>query len=155
MKSSAISLDVLYAHRDDSPAATDAFYAAIRSYALCRLERDEDAAQDVLVSVFTSLEGFDERMPFKHWLDALITNHQNARIRELIEERETLVELTDQTVPAYAPSDDFLDISFITDPTTKRIAELILQGYSQTEVAAELGMTQQAISARLSRLRKK
>lgn len=152
--SNAANLNRLYANRGDSIFASDAFFACVRRTALAAGERDEDFAQDVLIAVLEGIHGFTGRAPFSHWLRALIYRLKADRLRGKITERDTLVELTDQHVPAYSSSDTLMDLSFMKDDSTKRIAELLLQGYSQGEVATEMGITQQAISARLTRLKK-
>lgn len=43
----------------------------------------------------------------------------------------------------------------IVDPTDRRILDLLLEQYSQAEVARELGCSPQAVSKRLSRIRRK
>ena len=148
-------LDTMYSARNDSPAASDAFYTAVRKAAFNALERDEDAAQDVTLDVLTGLPGFNDApgSPFSHWFATVVRNHKADRLRQKISDRDTLVELDDQTVPASSPSEAFLDISFIKDEITHRIAGMVLQGYSQAEIGADLGMTRQAVGDRLSRLR--
>jgi len=155
LDSNSADLDRLYANRNDSISASEAFFACVRRTALAAGEWDQDFAQDIVLAVLKGLPRISGRVPFSHWLSSVIKRRGDTRLSRKIRDRETLVDLTDQQVPAHAPSDILMDLSFLKDNLTRRIAELLLQGYSQGEVATDLGITQQAISARLTRLRNK
>lgn len=153
---SDILLDSLYFTRNDSDEASDEFYSGIRKAAFNALERDEDAAQDVTLAVLLGLPGFSDNpgSPFSHWFNTIVRNHKADRIGMKMDQRNTFVEFDDAHVPAYSPSDSFMDVTFIKDSTTRRVCELILQGYTQGEAGKQMGLSNKAVSMRLSRLRK-
>ena len=135
--------------------APDEFWREVRRTALARSEGDEDFAQDIAVAVFEGLAGFDGRSPFSHWLRSLISRMNNDRLRGKISTRNTVVEFSDQTVPAYSPPLEFIDLGFIRDAKTRKAANLILAGHTMEEAGQQLGLTAEAVRKRLARLRNK
>jgi DNA-directed RNA polymerase specialized sigma24 family protein len=166
-------LNQLYSTYVENPTSynLDDLLTAIRKVAMS-VFHDDDQAQDFLVEVWPLLPELKIRDNFNGWLRTRLywrdlNNHTaNQSCRE--EQPPVMFDddgeqMTDEEVLALLdyqhklrqPKAIEVDLSTIDDPIVRYIAERLLQGYTQTEIAAEMGINRQTLYQRLYRYRSK
>jgi RNA polymerase sigma-70 factor (ECF subfamily) len=121
-------------------------------------ERDvEEAAQDVFVQAWRSLDAFREESSFFTWLYRIAVNEALMRLRR---NRPATAELVEADEPGVSPADessmrDVLLASIAELPFEERAALLLrdLHGLSNQEVADTLGVSLGAAKSRVHRAR--
>lgn len=164
-------LDSLHAgYVADPIAGLEPLLIAVRRKALAIL-RNDDAAQDFVIGVWQALPKLSINRSFVSWLQVRLRWHQSNVRRSAKSSREeqppelfgddgeslSHEEVLDllaykhaQSQPKPEPSPD---LDSIDDPMIRRVAELLLLGYSQTECADKLNLKPPALRQRLRRYR--
>lgn len=159
--------------RDGDPAAIDRIAACyldrLRGVGRCACgdaHSAEDAVQDALVSALTHLGDFRGEGTVEAWLSSMVVNACRARHRGRKNDPAWHAEL-DETTPEHALGSDecaaraqlleqvvrALDALPVADRWLFLMAEH--EERSAPELAAELGITPEAVRARLTRIRRK
>lgn len=135
---------------DDNKAA---LWEAIYSYFL-RRDDDHDLAIEATIKAMAALERHNPEKQFTSWLFRI---HANLATDNLRKNREVPTEddELEQIHLANASHSIKLDISPVTDPQTRMLAEDILAGYSLPDAAERCGLTPNAAQKRLKALGKK
>ena len=171
-RSAALNL-LFAAHKADPIGGLEPLLVAVRIRAVNVLQ-DEDQAQDFLIDLLPALEELPEGGNFSGWINirlrwtALHAHRDDARNNKEIpasyvdlgfdeeespmgnEDKLDLLAFKDAT-----RHDLPIDLTQITDPTLRKLAELLLQGYTQEEAAQQMGVSVGSIKQRLFRNRRK
>jgi DNA-directed RNA polymerase specialized sigma24 family protein len=134
-------IDSLYAAGD----RRDALFGAIRQLAMRRLN-DDDAAQDVVIEVLTSIDSFTPFRPFAAWVNTIISRRGFGIIREAIEATKAGTPGVEVPLKSTRFSPDY---GAIDNPFVRQVAELIGQGYQQPEIATKLEVPLGTLKRRL------
>jgi RNA polymerase sigma factor (sigma-70 family) len=167
-------LNLLFdAYKADAVAGLEPLLTAIRIRAVNVLQ-DEDLAQEFLIDLRPALFELPEGGNFAAWINirlrwtALHAHRDDARNNK--EVPASYVELGFGAEDSPMNNEDKLDLlafkdatrrdlpvdlTQITDPTLRKLAESLLQGYTQEEAAQQLGVSLGSIKQRLFRNRKK
>lgn len=143
--------DRFWNHPSSNPP-TDVLLAAVRDFTLKVSKRDEDIAQDVVLTVFERLDSFRlaDETAFTRWVRAIVK-----RVR--LEAYRTSSDHTDEYVEAAIepPSEEsYADISKLPRDFN-RIAGLLISGYSLDEIATSFKITTPALRKEMQRYREK
>jgi len=136
-----------------------------RSYSILRSAPDaEEAAQDVFLAVFRGLPRYRFERPFSHWLSIVTLNACRMILRRRASEQRKREALEHQPEPAPAASeprdslarDHVLALLDQLEPGT-RVALLMrfVEGYTYTEIAEQLELSESAAKMRVSRRAKR
>jgi RNA polymerase sigma-70 factor (ECF subfamily) len=131
-----------------------------RSYSILRSAPDaEEATQDAFLAVFRSLPRFRFERPFSHWLSTVTLNACRMILRRRASEQRKREALEHQPELPHAaePPDSLARDRVLTlldklDPGT-RVALLMrfVEGYTYTEIAEQLELSESAVKMRVSR----
>lgn len=140
----------------------------IRNYLLKGLANPEwadDIAQEVLLSVHKSLSSYSPDRPFRPWLMAIINFRRTDFLRSHYKSRDDRKTTLDDmdflrnhvTNPAHAGEYKDIEAALESLPDNqKKIFEMIkIKGYSTSEVANEMGMSESAVKVSAHRTMKK
>jgi RNA polymerase sigma-70 factor, ECF subfamily len=141
---------------------------------LYRYERDshklEDLAQETFVKAWRSLEGYDGRAPFEHWLSRIAVRVALDHLRQLRRRPQTigLPELGEETLewlrrddgpnePASRQAAELLELAMRELSPAQRIVITMqeLEGYSVKEICERTGSSSVAVRVRAMRARAK
>lgn len=168
----AANLDQLYNSYRLGTCNLDDLLRAIRRKAVSIL-RDDDAAQDFIVNLWQILPDLEIESSFSAYLhvklrwasvDAVRRSQVRGREQQVPdfhdEEGNALSDTESLDVLPYRHlvsegADIETDTSLIEDPVIRQIADLLMQGFSQSEIATRLGMSTAAVKMRLLRHRAK
>ena len=135
-------------------------YKVCNSYCRNRDDR-EDLAQEIIVQLWRSFGGFDERYRFSTWMYRIALNvaisfyrRESTKARHVLSDNERVLEAVDER--ANPPDDIQLLYQVIDglDPLNKALMLLYLDGNSYAEVAEVLGITETNVATKISRLKK-
>ena len=140
-----VNLNELYINR---AAEGLGFWSAVRSQVLYWVRGDEDVAQEVLVRVIEALPLYQDRGRFGHWLSTICHRTRLNSIRD--GKSNNMIQLNDAIEAPPADSRVLVDTSFL-NPSQREIANRLLEGYTFTEIAKEMGISKQAVRKRLRR----
>lgn len=145
-------LDCLYKIHTTSPTK-DSFnrlFQAVHAECLRLVRRDEDAAQQAAIVVLQKLPTFIEHGEdsFSRYVRRIA---KLGRLSAYKHQAINQVELGEDQLDTKA-SKRFVDCSTLPHGI-KEIAELLLEGWTQSEVASRLGISPTALRKRLSRYR--
>ena len=120
----------------------------------------EDAAQDVFLSVFRALPRYEQRQPFAHWLERIVTNtcrmHLRSRRRH---DRRVQAIFNEELTRAHAPvrpearRDALTLCGRLSDVNRRAFVLRTAQEMPYREIASELGITESAAKMRVRRAR--
>ena len=166
-------LNLLFdAYKADPVGGLEPLLIAVRIRAVNVLQ-DEDQAQDFLIRLLPDLPGLPDGN-FAGWIGvrlrwARLNNHRDDA-RNVKEIAASYVDMGFDDEGSPMGNEDKLDIlnykdtahrdlpvdlTQITDPTLRKLAELLLQGYTQEEAAQQMGVSLGSIKQRLFRNRQK
>jgi RNA polymerase sigma factor (sigma-70 family) len=163
------ALNLLFdAYKVDQVAGLEPLLAAIRVRAVNVLQ-DEDLAQDFLIDLLPALAKLPEGS-FAGWINVRLRWARLHAYRDDLRRKEvpaSYVDLGDEEEPM--SNEDKLDLlalkdtsrglpvnlEEIDDPILRKLAESLLQGYTQDEAAQQIGVSLGSIKQRLFRNRKK
>lgn len=123
-------------------------------------ETAEEVVNDSFFKVFTKIDQYDARQPFRFWLRRIIINSAIDRLRSSLNSKPT-VEMPDW----YDPEDDAGIIEKLTkeqifnmldhlSPAYRTVFNLyVIEGFSHDEIAASLGIGVSGSKSNLSRAR--
>lgn len=123
-------------------------------------ELAKDAVQETFIKAYRSLDGFKAEASEKTWLTRIAINTCKNLSRSgwfrHVDRSVTLDSITQRPAPA-DPADDDLTTEIMNLPIRLREAALLcwLQGMTNEEAAAALGITRQAVGGRLNRARRR
>ncbi len=135
-------------------------YKVCNSYCRNRDDR-EDLAQEIIVQLWRSFGGFDERYRFSTWMYRIALNvaisfyrRESTKARHVLSDNERVLEAVDER--ANPPDDIQLLYQVIDglDPLNKALMLLYLDGNSYAEVAEVLGISETNVATKISRLKK-
>jgi RNA polymerase sigma factor (sigma-70 family) len=135
-------------------------YKVCNSYCRNRDDR-EDLAQEIIVQLWRSFGGFDERYRFSTWMYRIALNvaisfyrRESTKARHVLSDNERVLEAVDER--AKPPDDIQLLYQVIDglDPLNKALMLLYLDGNSYAEVAEVLGISETNVATKISRLKK-
>jgi len=135
-------------------------YKVCNSYCRNRDDR-EDLAQEIIVQLWRSFGGFDERYRFSTWMYRIALNvaisfyrRASTKARHVLSDNERVLEAVDER--ANPPDDIQLLYQVIDglDPLNKALMLLYLDGNSYAEVAEVLGISETNVATKISRLKK-
>ncbi len=131
-----------------------------RSYRILRSSADaEEATQDVWLAVFRALPRYRFETPFTHWLSAITLNSCRMILRRRAAERRRRDAIKREPLrPVEAPQTDsglralLSELLDQLDPGI-RVAMLMrfVEGYTNSEVAEQLDLSESAVKMRISR----
>jgi RNA polymerase sigma-70 factor (ECF subfamily) len=135
-----------------------------RSYRILRSEGDaEEAAQDVFLAVFRNLPRYRFEKPFSHWISTVTLNACRMILRRRTQEQRRRDAYAREPEPVVAaPETDValrrivLELLDELDPGV-RVPMILrfVEGYTYSEVARELELSESAVKMRVSRGSKK
>jgi len=167
-------LNLLFdAYKADPVGGLEPLLTAVRVRAINVLQ-DEDQAQDFLIDLLPALEELPEGGNFSAWINirlrwtALHAHRDDSRNNKEVPASYVDLGFDDEDSPmsnedkldvlAYkdtARRDLPVDLTEITDPTLRKLAELLLQGFTQEEAAQQMSVSLGSIKQRLFRNRQK
>lgn len=139
------AVDAHYAEGDRG----DRLFAAVRGLAMYRLG-DDDAAQDVLLVVFSRIDSYRGVGRFHAFVNRIISDHRARLIQQTVEQRKAGNPGDELAIHPGRFSPDFGSIG---DPFVRRVADLLCQGYTQNEIARRLRARPETLRWRLFRHR--
>jgi len=141
--------------------------ASVFSIALRRLRDVEaalDATQDAFVKAYTNLSALREPARFAPWLSR-IAERAALRLARAPRRETSLASVPIDELPAAGPTPQQwvetaalaarvrAHLSSLAEPTRRAVILHHIDGHSQAEVAARLGLSESAVKARLNRAR--
>jgi RNA polymerase sigma-70 factor (ECF subfamily) len=134
-------------------------YKVCHSY--CRNPGDrDDLAQEIIVQLWRSFAGFDERVRFSTWMYRIALNvaisfyrRESVRTRHVVPGSEHLLEAIGET------EDRSEEVGLLyrwieeLDPLNKALVILYLDGNNYQETAAILGISETNVATKISRLK--
>ena len=167
---SAAILDLLDGCLQGSRRSQELLYKQFYGYAmkLClRYARGQEEAKEILndgfFKVFTKLETFDRKRPFKTWMGRVMINtaldqyrrEAKHQVYEDIRSAENVVAV-DETAVSRMAHQELLELVQHLPPAYRTVFSLVvLDGYTHEEVADELEISVGASKSNLSRARGK
>lgn len=130
------------------------------------VEASLDATQDAFVKAYTSLGDLREPARFGSWLSR-IADRAALRVARMPRRETSLTSVPAHELPAAGPTpQEWVEradsaarvrehLSSLAEPTRRAVILHHIDGYSQAEVAARLGLTPSAVKTRLSRARRR
>jgi RNA polymerase sigma factor (sigma-70 family) len=134
-------------------------YKVCHSYCKDPGNRD-DLAQEILLQLWKSFEGFDGRVRFSTWMYRIALNvaisfyrRESVRSRHIVPHTEQLLE----TVAVKAEVSDEVQLLYQWigefDPLSKALVLLYLDGNSHQEIAQVLGISETNVATKIGRLK--
>jgi RNA polymerase sigma-70 factor (ECF subfamily) len=120
----------------------------------------EDAAQDVFVSIFRALPRYEQRQPFVHWLERIVTNTCRMHLRSRNRYERRMQALADESscggVPCLLPD---LQLPAEALRLAERISEMNRRAFvlrtaadlPYSDIAKQLGISESAAKMRVRR----
>ncbi|GHB55751.1 RNA polymerase sigma factor [Persicitalea jodogahamensis] len=167
---SAAILDLLDGCLQGNRRSQELLYKQFYGYAmsLCmRYARSRDEAQEILndgfFKVFTKLETYDQKRPFKTWLGRVLINtaldqyrrEAKHQVYEDIRSADNVAAVNESAVSRLI-HEELLELIQLLPPAYRMVFSLaVLDGYTHEEIAAELEISVGASKSNLSRARGK
>jgi RNA polymerase sigma-70 factor (ECF subfamily) len=134
-------------------------YKVCRSY--CRNAGDrDDLAQEIIVQLWRSFGGFDERVRFSTWMYRIALNvaisfyrRESVRTRHVVPGSEHLLEAIDETENRSEEVGLLYGWIEEMDPLNKALVLLYLDGHNYQDTAAILGISETNVATKISRLK--
>ena len=168
------SLDAAFSsYCEDREANRDALLVAVRNKGLRvfkyhHVPDPEDAAQDLMIDVWKHVAGLPSDCKFNSWLNGRMHLHV---MRIFASDSDAMSHLTAGPIDPAISQEEYLsrfqsaqrvtptpepDLGLLADkPLLKKIADGLLCGFTQEEVARSLGMSTRDLKAKLHYVRKK
>lgn len=134
-------------------------YKVCRSYCKNPGDRD-DLAQEIIVQLWRSFAGFDERVRFSTWMYRIALNvaisfyrRESVRTRHVVPGSEHLLEASGGTENRSEEVGLLYQWIEELDPLNKALVILYLDGNSYQETAAILGISETNVATKISRLK--
>jgi len=134
-------------------------YKVCRSY--CKNPGDwDDLAQEIMLQLWRSFGGFDERVRFSTWMYRIALNvaisfyrRESVRARHMMPVDEHLLEAPDETAESSEEIQMLYEWIAELDPLNKALVLLYLDGNSYQEIADVMGITQTNVATKIGRLK--
>ena len=134
-------------------------YKVCRSY--CRNPGDrDDLAQEIIVQLWRSFRGFDERVRFSTWMYRIALNvaisfyrRESVRTRHVVPGSEHLLEAIDEAENRSEEVGMLYRWIEELDPFSKALVILDLDGNNYQEIADVLGISVSNVATKISRLK--
>jgi RNA polymerase sigma-70 factor (ECF subfamily) len=169
-----IILEVLAGNQNAYAAIVRKYQARIRGYCVTAL-RDgalaDDAAQEVFIKAYQSLNRFEGKSSLSTWLYRIAVNHCTDMIRKRVRQKteswdalleregEKIEALFSEVTPEQSTNDEQKELitkllAHLPEKSRQMLILREVEGLSYQELAQTLNCTQDAVKARLKRTRK-
>ncbi len=134
-------------------------YKVCHSYCRNPVDRD-DLAQEIIVQLWRSFGGFDERVRFSTWMYKIALNvaisfyrRESVRTRHVVPGSEHMLEAIDESGNRSEEIEVLYQWIEELDPFSKALVILYLDGNNYQEIADVLGISVTNVATKISRLK--